>query len=120
MTTDTHEYTAIRSCRDVLTDKLSKYFEEVAKDLRQSEELTDKECRTITFTQNPEDGAERLMDRIIVDMKDPRVALKTFANFVKALKKNGNETFKTFVKDNIEMKRKELYRELLKVPPGIW
>ncbi len=117
--TDTLEYTVIRSCRMDLTKKLTKYYKEVARYLCQSGELTDRQCQTITFTQNPEDGAERLVEMIFVDINDPNAALNTFANFVKAIKQNGNEAFKTFVEDKLEVKRKELYRKLLIVPPGM-
>ncbi|XP_064395583.1 uncharacterized protein LOC135342701 isoform X2 [Halichondria panicea] len=115
MTTGTPEYKAICSCRVVLTDKLSACIQDVAKHLRQSGALTDRQCQTII---HHEDGAEKLMDMIIVDVKEPDTTLDAFSDLVTAIKNSGNKHFLTFVKDVIEEKRKEFYRELLTVPPS--
>ena len=101
-----------------LTEKLSACFKRVAKYLRQSRALTDDQCQTIIGIQNSQDGAEKLMDMIIVDIKEPTTTLDAFADLVTAIKNSGNKHFQTFVKDVIEDKRKEFYRELLQVPPG--
>ncbi len=116
MTTGTPEYLAICSCRVELTDKLSACIQDVAKHLRQSGALTDRQCQTII---RHEDGAEKLMDWIIVDIKEPKTTLDAFADLVTAIKNSGNKHFLTFVKDMIEEKRKEFYRELLTVPPSM-
>ncbi|XP_064395645.1 uncharacterized protein LOC135342738 [Halichondria panicea] len=57
------------------------------------------------------------MDMIIVDIKEPTTTLDAFADLVTAIKNSGNKHFQTFVKEVIESKRKEFYRELLTVPP---
>ena len=116
MTTGTPEYKAICSCRVELTEKLSACIQDVAKYLRQSGELTNSQCQTIV---RHEDGAEKLMDMIIVDVKEPKTTLDAFTDLVTAIKDSGNKHFLTFVKDVIEEKRKEFYRELLTVPPSM-
>ncbi len=115
----TPEYKAICSCRLELTKKLSSCFKDVAEHLRQSGALTNDQYQTIIGIQNSQDGAEKLMDTIIVDIKEPRTTLDAFADLVTAIKNSGNKHFLTFVKDVIEAKRKEFYRELLTVPPGM-
>ncbi len=119
MTTDTPEYKAISSCRVDLTERLSNCFKDVTEYLRQSETLTDNQCEEIieSGSRPPKVSARRLIDMIIVDIKsDP---LDVFAEFVTAMKSNGNKRFIDFIKKNIEAKRKELYRELLQLPPGM-
>ncbi len=59
------------------------------------------------------------MDLMIAYIEYPATTLDSFAKFVTAMKKSGNKHFQTFVKEKIEAKRKELYRELLRVPPGM-
>ena len=102
-----------------LTKKLSACFKDVAEYLRQSQSLTDDQFQTIIGIQNSQDGAEKLMDMIIVDIKEPTTTLDAFADLVTAIKNSGNKHFQTFVKEVIESKRKEFYRELLTVPPGM-
>ncbi len=114
----TPEYKAICSCRVELTEKLSACFKRVAKYLRQSGALTDDQCQTIIGIQNSQDGAEKLMEFIIVDIRDPDTTMDSFDCFVAAIKQSGNRFFLDFVKDKIEAKRKKFYRELLHVPPG--
>ncbi len=116
MTTYTAEYKAIRSCREDLTKKLSTCVNEVAKHLRQNEVLTDDQCQTII---RQKDGAEKLMEIIIVFIEDPDSALDSFAYLMTALKKCGNRFFQEFVKDKIEAERREIYREFLQVPHGM-
>ena len=117
MTTDTPEYKAISSCRMDLTEMLSIHFKEVAERLRDSGALTNNQCEEIIESRPPKASARRLIDMIIVDIKsDP---LDVFAEFVTAMKSSGNPRFKKFVEENIEARRKELYRELLQIPPGM-
>ncbi len=117
MPADTPEYKAISSCRMDLTERLSTRFKEVAERLRDSGALTDSQCDEIIESGSPKASARRLIDMIIVNIKiDP---LEVFAEFVTAMKSSGNKRFKDFVKKNIEAKRKQLYRELLKIPPGM-
>ncbi len=95
---------------------LSPYVNEVAIDLRQSGALNDSQYQTIIHHEN---GAEKLMDMIIVDIKEPKTTLDAFADLVTAIKKIGNKYFLIFVKNTIEARRKEFYRELLQVPPSM-
>ncbi len=109
------EYKTICSCKADLTKKLSTCYKEVAEYLCQSGALTVTQCQTIIRHR---DGAKQLMDMIIVDIEDPKATLDSFAYFVTAMKKCGNRFFQDFVKEKIEGKRKEIYRELLQVQPG--
>ena len=114
--TDTPEYKAINTC-DLLKEKLSIFFKDVAECLRLSETLTNNQYDEIIECGTPKACAHRLIDMIIAYIKsDP---LDVFAEFVTALKSSGNKRFKDFVKEKIEAKRKELYRELLQIPPGM-
>ena len=117
MTTDTPEYKAIDSCRTDLTEMLSTCFKKVANRLRDSGELTKDQCKIIIEARSPEASADMLIDTITVYIKSN--PLDVFAEFVTAMKSSGNKHFKDFVKKNIEAKRKELYRELLQIPPGM-
>ncbi len=113
----TPEYKAICSCRVELTEKLSTCINDVAKYLRQSGALTDDQCQTIMISH--EDSAKKLMEIIIVDIGDPDTSLDSFAYFLAAIKHSGTKNFQTFVKEKIEAKRKEFYRELLQFSPGM-
>ena len=117
MTTGTPEYRAINNCRVELTEKLCTCFKGVAEYLCQSGELNDKQCQEIIYSK---DGAEKLMKSIIIDIKNPKSAMDSFANFVTAIKKSGTENFQIFVKEEIEAERKKFYRKLLTVRPGMW
>ncbi len=112
----TPEYKTICSYQMILTLKLSNCFQYVAKYLHQSGALTDKQYRTIIRHR---DGAEKLMEIIVDGIKDPDTTLDAFADFVRAIKRSGNKFLQTFLREEIESKRKQLYRELLKVPPGM-
>ncbi len=98
---------------------LSTCYKEVAEYLHQSGALTHKQCQAIIGIQNQNGAAEILMDLMIDDIQNPATTLDSFAKFVTAMKKSGNKHFETFVKEKIESKRKELYRGLLRVPPGM-
>ena len=100
-----------------LTKRLSNCFQYVAKYLHQSGALTDIQYQIIIRHR---DGAEKLMEIIVVGIKDPDTTLDAFADFVRAMKRSGNKFLQTFVREKIESKRKQLYRELLTVPPGMW
>ncbi len=108
----TPEYEAICSCKVDLTERLSACFKDVANYLSQSGALTDKQCQEIS-------SAEMLLNYVLVDIKDPDTTLDAFAGFVTAMKQSGNTYFQTFVRDKIEAKRRDFYRELLQVPPGM-
>ena len=111
------EYKAIDSCRRDLTEMLSTCFKEVTERLRDSGALTNNQCEEIIESRPPKASARRLIDMIIVDIKsDP---LDVFAEFVTAMKSSGNTRLKDFVKEKIEAKRKELYKELLQIPPSM-
>ncbi len=118
--THTPEYEAICSCEVDLTKMLSTCYKEVAEYLRQSGALTRKQCQDIIGIQNQNGAAEKLMDIMIVYIEAPASTWDSFAKFVTAMKKSGTEHFQTFVKENIEAKRKEIYRKFLRVPPGMY
>ena len=119
MATGTPEYEAIRYYKEDLTEKLYGCYKEVAKYLCQQKGLIDNECQRIIGIETRKEGAEQLMQLIIVDIKAPANTLDSFADFMTAMKKSGNKHILMFFKEKIEPKRKECYRELLRVPAGM-
>lgn len=101
----TPEYLAIRNCRDALEEHMKFYLKDVASKLRAKGYLADHQYKSITDAGD----CSTLVDAMLLSIKLSPVS--SFFTFVDALKVCGAIPFKGFIKNEIEKKRKELYRE---------
>lgn len=114
----TPEYKSISCNRQQLEDQLSTCLKEVAGRLRQSDMLTESQYHDIISNTDAMIGTGIVIDIILTSIAlEP---LESFFEFMDALKKSGNKYFRRFVEGEIEVKRKQLYRELLRCEASKW